>query len=79
MEGLNVVVAFDEVIDNSIRANARHITYASIDRGGRVTGLVAKDDGVRAALLGCAFSRCPAHWVASSCSLRAHQACRGES
>lgn len=47
MEGFNVVVAFDEVIDNSIRANATCIKMQLLqDAAGRVTGLVCNDDGV---------------------------------
>lgn len=30
MEGLDVVVAFHEVIDNSIRANATHVTFQAL-------------------------------------------------
>lgn len=76
-----MVVAFDEVIDNSIRANARHITYASkIDRGGRVTGLVAKDDGVRRALqlvlAAGVLHAAAAHVVGADVACKAHQACR---
>jgi hypothetical protein len=47
MEGLNVVVAFDEVIDNSIRANATCITLQlQQDNSGTVTRLECNDDGV---------------------------------
>jgi hypothetical protein len=47
MEGLSEVMAFDEVIDNSIRANATCITAKLLDSGGGlVTGLVCSDDGV---------------------------------
>lgn len=47
MEGFSEVVAFDEVIDNSIRANATCITAKLLDSGGGlVTGLVCSDDGV---------------------------------
>lgn len=47
MEGFTEIVAFDEVIDNSIRANATCITAKLLDNtGGLVTGLVCSDDGV---------------------------------
>jgi hypothetical protein len=48
MEGFSVVVAFDEVIDNSIRANARCIQAELVSDGGPVLGLVCSDDGVSA-------------------------------
>lgn len=49
MEGLDVVVAFHEVIDNSIRANATHVTFQALREtqdGGPITGLLCRDDGV---------------------------------
>lgn len=49
MEGFSVVVAFDEVIDNSIRANATCIkAELVVSDGGLVLGLVCSDDGVSA-------------------------------
>lgn len=42
-----MVVALDEVIDNSIRANATLISLKLLDDGGgQITGLVFSDDGV---------------------------------
>jgi hypothetical protein len=52
MEGLNVVVAFDEVIDNSIRAGAKRVAFKlQTDGGGLVTGLECQDDGVSCTLV----------------------------
>jgi hypothetical protein len=49
MEGFSVVVAFDEVIDNSIRANATCIKAELVVKDvGLVLGLVSSDDGVSA-------------------------------
>lgn len=42
-----MVVALDEVFDNSIRANATKITLELVQSGDRgVVGLVCRDDGV---------------------------------
>lgn len=47
MEGFNDVVAFDEIIDNSIRAQAATITFGVVAAGsGAVDGLACLDDGV---------------------------------
>ena len=66
-----MVVAFDEVIDNSIRAGASVISFGLIDAGnGVVKGLVCKDNGVSGVL---EFFRsghvCPGCYLGMSCHI----------
>lgn len=76
MEGFSEVVAFDEVIDNSIRANATCITAKLLDSGGGlVTGLVCSDDGVSSHALEC-FSAVLAAAAVHSCLLKPWDSCR---
>lgn len=47
MEGFNDVVALDEIIDNSIRAQAATISVSVVAaESGAVNGLACLDDGV---------------------------------
>jgi hypothetical protein len=52
MEGLEVEVAFQEVIDNAVRAGATHMLFELLGElgeaqgGGTVTGLRCRDNGV---------------------------------